>query len=102
MNQQDKDRLRELAETAIRGSGGDLTPTLDFESACSPQAILSLLEENERLAKDAERYEELLTVLGMEHGEGDPAAVIQRLQDLAALSATDVVDQIAAMQHKGE
>lgn len=51
MNQQDKDRLRELAETA---------KTLDM--GVDAALVLSLLEENEALAKKAKRYDWLRDV----------------------------------------
>lgn len=62
MNQQDKDRLRELAETcrlysaehAMVHTHSWLEVTSAFLSA--HKAITSLLEENEALARDAARY----------------------------------------------
>lgn len=53
MNQQDKDRLRELAGSA---SEWDVQSYRDYYAHATPSAILSLLEENEALARDAARW----------------------------------------------
>lgn len=62
MNQQDKDRLRELAEVAkphmckddLRSGPDDWVAFCNFHDACTPSRILSLLAENEELAAKLE------------------------------------------------
>lgn len=56
MNQQDKDRLRELASNVSDRSKATQAGDMDFHRAANPAAILYLLEENEALARDAARW----------------------------------------------
>lgn len=88
MNQQDKDRLRELAKR----SGVNDWRCRQFERACTPELILSLLEENEALAKDAARYRWVRTAGAWDSEIG--------LNSKTPEQYDAEVD--AAMQHKGD
>lgn len=74
MNQQDKDRLR---ASGLKAMDGDAWHIARFHGYCEPSAILSLLEENEALARDAGRYRWLRDQADyMRVPEGSPQVVL--------------------------
>lgn len=101
MNQQDKDRLRELADLCgTYHSEGALIHTHSARGIVdafkrSELAILSLLEENEALSKKAARYDWLRV------GDTDLLVPFHTEEGLpVGVAFDDAVD--AAMQHKGD